>query len=63
MPLREYLKQLVPAAKETARVIAGVEEGWMIHSKCNPFGFTSPGWSIDWAWEPTSNAFIMQNIW
>lgn len=67
-PLNQYIDSLRYygriAAKEYANIVSeqGEENGWLVHTQNNIFGWTAPGWDFYWGWAHTSNAWIMQNI-
>ncbi|GAA0069928.1 hypothetical protein UT300003_14510 [Clostridium sardiniense] len=68
-PLVEYVDSLREPGRVTAEMHCGIsddgtgEPGWTVNTMNNPFGFTAMGWSFDWGWAPTSNAWISQNLW
>ncbi len=67
-PLVEYVDALRAPGRVTAEHHAGVkseqgeENGWMVHTQNTPFGWTNPGWEFYWGWAPSTNAWIMQNV-
>lgn len=68
LPLIKYVDNLRYYGREAAKEYAGIESkkneenGWLVNTQSTPFGWTTPGWDFYWGWAPTSNAWIMQNI-
>lgn len=57
----------VPRGSETAKLLYGAEQGWVIHNELNPFGSTGvkggdTGGS-HWHYYHSSNAWMMQHVW
>lgn len=57
----------VPRGSETAKLLYGAEEGWVIHNELNTFGSTGvkggdTGGS-DWHFYHAGNAWMMQHVW
>ena len=52
------------AAAKYARIVSreGEENGWLVHTQANPFGWTAPGWDYYWGWSPAANAWMMQTV-
>ena len=68
IPLINYVDDLRFYGRKCAEKYAGIisnddeENGWMVHTQVTIFGWTAPGWNYYWGWAPTSNAWIMQNV-
>ena len=62
-PLISYVDSLREPGRVTAKIYAGVDQGFMAHTQNNPFGWTCPGWSFDWGWSPAAVPWILQNCW
>ena len=43
-PLISYVDSLREPGRVTAKIYAGVDQGFMAHTQNNPFGWTCPGW-------------------
>ena len=63
LPLIDFIENLVSTGEITAQKYNGVDTGWTLHTSGNIFGFTAPGWGLEWGWSPANNAFICQNLW
>jgi len=72
-PLEKFIRSLTVTGRYTAQKYcypAGSPAdawksegaGWSINNSGNIFGLTAPGTLWGWAWAPTSNAFICQNL-
>ncbi|KAI5815291.1 glycoside hydrolase family 95 protein-like protein [Pyronema omphalodes] len=61
-------KTLIPRGEETAKLIYGITEGWVVFNELNIFGHTAmkgkdyPG-GAKWADYNTANAWLMQHVW
>ncbi|KAL7275259.1 hypothetical protein RUND412_001804 [Rhizina undulata] len=58
----------VPRGTESAKLIYGAEEGWVIHNELNTFGHTGLKGEGDedtamWFAYPQANAWMMQHVW
>lgn len=66
--LINYVDDLRFYGRKCAEKYAGIisnddeENGWMVHTQATIFGWTAPGWNYYSGWAPTSNAWIMQNV-
>jgi len=72
-PLEKFVRSLMVTGRYTAQrycLPASTQEdawksegaGWSTGNSGNIFGLTAPGTYWGWAWAPTSNAFICQNL-
>lgn len=59
-PLVDYLTQMVIPGRQSAKQFHGLDGkyGWSINTMNSPFGVTAVGWSFDWGWAPSANAWI-----
>lgn len=69
-PLIEYIDSLREPGRLSAAAYTGVESteenpenGYTIHVISNPFGWSAPGWGVDWGWAPGCTPWILQNVW
>ncbi|KAH7033636.1 Six-hairpin glycosidase-like protein [Microdochium trichocladiopsis] len=53
----------VPRGTETARLLYGAEEGWVVHNEMNVFGHTALKEEAGWANYPVAAAWMMQHVW
>lgn len=67
-PLLDYVEGLRIPGRVTAEIYAGIksdethpENGFMVHTQNNPFGWTCPGWSFSWGWSPAALPWILRN--
>lgn len=67
-PLLDYVEGLRAPGRVTAEVYAGIqsdaahpENGFMVHTQNNPFGWTCPGWTFSWGWSPAAMPWIVRN--
>ncbi len=67
-PLLDYVEGLRAPGRVTADVYAGIksdashpENGFMVHTQNNPFGWTCPGWTFSWGWSPAVMPWIVRN--
>ena len=67
-PLLDYVEGLRAPGRVTAEVYAGIksdaahpENGFMVHTQNNPFGWTCPGWTFSWGWSPAALPWILRN--
>ena len=70
LPLIDYVDSLREPGRVTADVYFGVKSteekpanGFTFHTQNTPFGWTCPGWSVDWGWSPAAAPWILQNCW
>lgn len=62
-PLFRLIQGLQAPGHRTARVVYGIEHGWVCHVFTNPWGFTAPGWSGGWGLHVTGGAWISTHLW
>ena len=62
VPLFNYIAFLADKGAETARKVYGCG-GWVAHTVCNAWGYTSPGWSTGWGLNVTGGAWIATHLW
>lgn len=62
VPLFNYIAFLADNGEETARKLYG-SRGWVAHTVCNAWGYTSPGWSVGWGMNVTGGAWIATHLW
>ena len=67
-PLLDYVEGLRIPGRVTAEIYAGIksdethpENGFMVHTQNNPFGWTCPGWTFSWGWSPAALPWILRN--
>ncbi|KAI0397029.1 glycoside hydrolase family 95 protein [Xylariaceae sp. FL0594] len=53
----------VPRGGETAKLLYGAEEGWVVHNEMNIFGHTAMKEAAQWADYPAAAAWMMQHVW
>ena len=68
VPLLDYVEGLRAPGRVTAEIYAGIksdethpENGFMVHTQNNPFGWTCPGWTFSWGWSPAALPWILRN--
>ena len=67
-PVINYIDDLRVYGRLAAAKYAGIvsregeENGWLVHTQANPFGWTAPGWDYYWGWSPAANAWMMQTV-
>lgn len=68
LPLLEFIESVREPGRVTAKIYTGIESndteknGFMVHHRLNPFGFTAPGWKFVFGWSPTSLLWILHNV-
>ncbi|KAH8426857.1 glycoside hydrolase family 95 protein [Aspergillus melleus] len=63
-PLWTYMTETwMPRGAETARLLYGAEEGWVVHNEVNIFGHTAMKNGAEWANYPVVNAWMAQHVW
>ena len=60
-PLVQYMADLKEPGRKTVEIYTGAQHGIMAHTQNTPFGYTAPGWEIDWGWSPAAATWLMQN--
>lgn len=61
-PFLDYIESLVEPGKLAAKEFFNTR-GWITNVMTNAFGFTSPGWGIDWGFFPAGAAWFSQHLW
>lgn len=61
-PLVNYIESLVKVGKKTARTVYGCD-GWVAHTVANAWGFTFPGWGVEWGLHVTAGAWLASHLW
>lgn len=61
-PLFDYISFLSKNGEATARQMYGCR-GWVAHTVCNAWGYTSPGWGIGWGMNVTGGAWLATHLW
>ncbi|RXJ49419.1 glycoside hydrolase family 95 protein [Gelidibacter gilvus] len=61
-PFLDYIESLVEPGKLAAKEFFDTR-GWMVNTMTNAFGYTSPGWGVDWGFFPTGAAWFSQHLW
>ncbi|QKT05412.1 glycoside hydrolase N-terminal domain-containing protein [Mycoplasma sp. OR1901] len=69
IPLLDYIDDLRLGGRLAADEYSNIksdnnnpENGWLAHTQATPFGYSAPGWQFNWGWSPTSNAWIVHEI-
>lgn len=62
VPLFNYIAFLADKGGQTARKMYG-SRGWVAHTVCNAWGYTSPGWHVSWGMNVTGGAWIATHLW
>lgn len=62
IPFLDYIESLVEPGKLAAKEFFDTR-GWMVNTMTNAFGYTSPGWGVDWGFFPTGAAWFSQHLW
>jgi len=62
LPLVTFVKALQKPGHITAEMFYGAS-GWTCHTMVNAFGYTAPGWGVEWGLFPAAGAWICQPIW
>ncbi len=67
-PLIDYVDALRAPGRVTAEIYAGIrsdaqhpENGFMVHTQNNAYGWTCPGWTFSWGWSPAAGPWIVRN--
>ena len=61
LPLVAFVKALQKPGHVTAETVYGAG-GWTCHTMVNAFGYTAPGWGVDWGLFPAAGAWICQPV-
>lgn len=61
-PLFSYISMLADSGAVTARKMYGCG-GWVAHTVCNAWGYTSPGWGVGWGMNVTGGAWLATHLW
>lgn len=61
-PLFGYIGFLADHGSATARQMYGCG-GWVAHTVCNAWGYTSPGWGVGWGMNVTAGAWLATHLW
>ena len=61
-PLFSYIGLLADKGSSTARKMYG-SRGWVAHTVCNAWGYTSPGWGVGWGMNVTGGAWLATQLW
>ncbi len=61
-PLFSYIRMLADSGAVTARKMYGCG-GWVAHTVCNAWGYTSPGWGVGWGMNVTGGAWLATHLW
>lgn len=61
-PLFNYIGFLADHGAATARKMYG-SRGWVAHTVCNAWGYTSPGWGVGWGMNVTGGAWLATHLW
>lgn len=62
LPLVAFVKALQKPGHVTAETVYGAG-GWTCHTMVNAFGYTAPGWGVNWGLFPAAGAWICQPVW
>lgn len=62
VPFLDFIESLVEPGKLAAKEFFNTR-GWMTNTMTNAFGYTSPGWGVDWGFFPTGAAWFSQHLW
>ena len=62
-PLFRFVDSLRAPGRRTAKIVYGIEHGWVCHVFSNAWGFTAPGWSEGWGLHVTGGAWIATHLW
>jgi alpha-L-fucosidase 2 len=62
VPLVSFISALQKPGHVTAETVYGAG-GWTCHTMVNAFGYTAPGWGVEWGLFPAAGAWICQPIW
>lgn len=61
VPLMKFVSQLSEAGRSSARAFYGCE-GWVAHVFTNAWGFSSPGWGLNWGMNVTGGLWIAMQL-
>ena len=61
-PLFSYISMLADSGAVTARKMYDCG-GWVAHTVCNAWGYTSPGWGVGWGMNVTGGAWLATHLW
>lgn len=62
LPLFSYIDFLSKHGAETAKKMYG-SRGWVAHTVCNAWGYTSPGWGVGWGMNVSGGAWLATHLW
>ncbi|MBA6152806.1 glycoside hydrolase family 95 protein [Gelidibacter maritimus] len=62
VPFLDFIESLVEPGKLAAKEFFNTR-GWMTNTMTNAYGYTSPGWGVDWGFFPTGAAWFSQHLW
>lgn len=58
----QWIKNLVPSGRKTAEAYYGTK-GWVSHTVGNIWGYTAPGFDINWGLYPSGSAWHCRHLW
>ncbi|MCW5978271.1 MAG: glycoside hydrolase N-terminal domain-containing protein [Bryobacteraceae bacterium] len=61
-PLFRLVDSVRTAGRRTAAKMYGAR-GWVCHVFTNAWGFTAPGWGLNWGLHPTGGIWIASHLW
>ncbi|WP_214627687.1 glycoside hydrolase family 95 protein [Paenibacillus agaridevorans] len=61
VPLTRFVAKLAEAGRSSARTFYG-SEGWVAHVFTNAWGFSSPGWGLNWGMNVTGGLWIAMQL-
>lgn len=67
-PLLDFIESIQIPGRLTAGIYTGIyshgeeKNGFMAHTRLNPFGYTAPGYNFYWGWSPTAILWILHNV-
>ena len=67
-PLLDFVESFVIPGRLTAGIYTGVysqeneRNGFMAHTRINPFGYTAPGYNFYWGWSPCAILWLLHNV-
>lgn len=61
-PFLDYIASLVEPGKLAAKAFFNAN-GWMTNTMSNAFGYTAPGWGVDWGFFPSGAGWFSQHLW
>jgi alpha-L-fucosidase 2 len=62
-PLFRFIESLQAPGRRTAKVVYGIDKGWVCHVFSNAWGFTAPGWGEGWGLHVAGGAWIATHLW